>query len=189
MAANNLGVTTLHSRLGFKFGSDMLDLAPQKLDMARKYLENIEVFIVDKMSPVSSDNLYNLNKRLQDLIISEDNFGGKCALFIGDILQLPPFRAPAIFLPPRNFESLVLFESLELNLWENVQSVLLTETFRQGQGPWVKMLTDSALGKQLEKISNFFKGDHHLYYLKLNTMTQIIFVIQIMKQTVTMIIC
>ena len=129
----------------------MLDLAPQKLDMARKYLENVEVIIVDEMSLVSSDNLYNLNKRLQEIFASEDIFGGKCVLLIGDILQLPPIRAPAIFLPPRNFDSLVLFESPELNLWENCQSVLLTENFRQGQGPWLKMLNRFRIGEATEE--------------------------------------
>ena len=151
VAANNIGGITFHSGLGFKFGSHMLDLAPQKLDMAQKYLEIVEVIIVYEMSLVSSDNLYNLNKRLQEIFASEDIFGGKCVLLIGDILQLPPIRAPAIFLPPRNFDSLVLFESPELNLWENCQSVLLTENFRQGQGPWLKMLNRFRIGEATEE--------------------------------------
>ena len=53
----------------------MLDFLPEKLDLTRKYLENVEVVIVDEMSLVSSDNLYNLHKGLQELFASEDTFG------------------------------------------------------------------------------------------------------------------
>ena len=105
--------------VGFKFGSDILDFSQEKLDLARKYLENVEVVIVDEMSLVSSDNLYNLHKRLQEIFASEDTFGGRCILLIGDILQLPPIRAPQIFSEPKQFDSKVMFKSEELNLWKN----------------------------------------------------------------------
>ena len=127
------GGTTFHTGLGFKFGSDMLDFSPEKLDLTRKYLENVEVVIVDEMSLVSSDNLYNLHKRLQEIFASEDTFGGRCVLLVGDILQLPPIRAPQIFSEPKQFDSKVMFKSKELNLWENCQSVLLETNFRQGE--------------------------------------------------------
>ena len=42
------GGTTFHTGLGFKFGSDMLDFSPEKLDVARKFLENVEVVIVNQ---------------------------------------------------------------------------------------------------------------------------------------------
>ena len=67
VAANNIGGTTFHTGLGFKFGSDMLEFSPQKLDTARKYLENVELVIVDEMFLVASDNRYNLHKRLQEI--------------------------------------------------------------------------------------------------------------------------
>ena len=74
VAANNIGGTTFHTGLGFKFGSDMLEFSPQKLDTARKYLENVELVIVDEMSLVSSDNLYNLHKRLQEIFATDEEF-------------------------------------------------------------------------------------------------------------------
>ena len=45
VAAKNIGGTTLHTGLSFKFGSDMLDFSTEKLDIARKNLENVEVVI------------------------------------------------------------------------------------------------------------------------------------------------
>ena len=129
----------------------MLDFSPQKLDQAQKYLENVEVVIVDEMSLVSSDNLYNLHKRLQQIFDSEDSFGGRCVLLVGDILQLPPIRAPQIFLAPRRFDNHVMFKSEKLNLWENCQSVLLETNFRQGEGPWLEMLNRFRIGEATEE--------------------------------------
>ena len=129
----------------------MLDFTPEKLDLARKYLENVEVVIVDEMSLVSSDNLYNLHKRLQEIFASEESFGGRCILLVGDILQLPPIRAPQIFSAPRQFDSAVMFKSKELNLWENCESVLLETNFRQGQGPWLEMLNRIRIGEATDE--------------------------------------
>ena len=133
VAANNIGGTTFHTGLGFKSGSDMLEFSPQKLDTARKYLENVELVIVDEMSLVSSDNLYNLHKRLQEIFATDEEFfGGRALLLVGDILQLPPIKAGPIFSKPRNIASQAMYESEELNLWQNCESVLLETNFRQG---------------------------------------------------------
>ena len=103
------------------------------------------------MSLVSSDNLYNLHKRLQEIFASEDIFGGRSVLLVGDILQLPPIRAPAIFLAPKRFDSLVIFESEDLNLWEKCESVLLETNFRQGAGQWLEMLNRFRIGEATEE--------------------------------------
>merc|ERR1712105_51708 len=97
-AAKNIGGTTLHTGLSFKFGSDMLDFLTEKLYIARKNLENDEVVIVvvDEFSMVSSDNLYNLHKRLQHIFMSQEFFGGRSVLLVGDIMQLGPVRAAPI---------------------------------------------------------------------------------------------
>ena len=83
----------MHSGLNFKFGTDMLDFTPEKLDLTRKQLENVEVVIVDEFSMVSADNLYNLHKRLQEIFMSQEPFGGRSLLLVGDIMQLGPVRA------------------------------------------------------------------------------------------------
>ena len=103
------------------------------------------------MSLVSADNLYNLHKRLQQIFASEDPFGGRSLLLVGDILQLPPIRASQIFASPRQFDSHVMFKSKELNLWENCQSVLLETNFRQGEGPWLEMLNRFRIGEATDE--------------------------------------
>ena len=80
----------------------------------------------------SKDNLYNLHKRLQQIFISEELFGGRSLLLVGDIMQLGPVRAPAIYREPRLTESKALFLCNEYNLWNNCQSIFLEQNYRQG---------------------------------------------------------
>ena len=111
----------------------------------------MEVVIVDEMSLVSSDNLYNLHYRLHEIFDCEEPFGGRCVLLVGDILQLPPINAPHIFTAPRKFDSFQMFQSKELNLWENCQSVLLETNFRQGEGAWLQMLNRIRVGEATDE--------------------------------------
>ena len=140
VAAKNIGGTTFHSGLSFKFGSDMLEFSSEKLDSSRKNLENVEIVIVDEFSMVSSDNLYNLHKRLQEVFMSEELFGGRSVLLVGDIMQLGPVKAAPIYRQPKNLASSAMFHSKKLNLWNNCESVLLETNFRQGEGTWTQML-------------------------------------------------
>ena len=87
VAAKNIGGTTFHTGLSFKFGVEILDFSSEKMDVTRKNLENVEAVIVDEFSMVSSDNLYNLHKRLQDIFMSQELFGGRALLLVGDIMQ------------------------------------------------------------------------------------------------------
>ena len=43
VAAKNIGGTTLHSGLSFKFGPDIFDFSPEKLDLTRKRLGTIHI--------------------------------------------------------------------------------------------------------------------------------------------------
>ena len=151
VAAKNIGGTTLHSGLNFKFGSELLDFSSEKLDQTRKNLENVEIVIVDEFSMVSSDNLYNLNKRLREIFMSDELFGGRAVLLVGDIMQLGPVRAAPIYRAPSTVDSRAMFSSDELNIWNNCQSVLLEKNFRQGEGIWKQMLNRIRVGEQTEE--------------------------------------
>ena len=145
-AASIIGGTTLHTGLGFNYGNDILALGSTKREVTRKFLDDVEVVIVDEMSLVSSDNLYNIDKRLKTIFSSEDTFGGRAMLLVGDIMQLPPVRAVPIYKGPSAFDSYALFTSKELNLWENMESILLSTNFRHGQGLWQKLLNRARVG-------------------------------------------
>ena len=158
VAAKNIGGTTLHSGLSFKFGTDMFDFSPEKLDITRKRLENVEVVIIDEFSMVSADNLYNLHKRLQEIFFSEELFGGRSVLLVGDIMQLGPVRAAPIYAEPRSLDNRAIFNSPELNLWQNCQSVLLEKNFRQGEGSWNQMLNRIRLGEPTQEDIAILEG-------------------------------
>ena len=147
VAAKNIGGTTFHSGLNFKFGTDMFEFSSEKLDVTRKNLEYVEVVIVDEFSMVSSDNLYNLHKRLQEIFMSDEPFGGRAVMLVGDIMQLGPVKATPIYREPRSLSSKILFNTEELNLWNMFESILLEKNFRQGEGTWTQMLNRIRIGE------------------------------------------
>ena len=148
VAAKNIGGTTFHTGLSFKFGSDMLDFSSEKLDQSRKNLENVEVVVVDEFSMVSADNLYNQHKRLQEIFMSQELFGGRSVILVGDIMQLGPVKAAPIYSRPKSFDSSIMFDCKELNLWDNCKSVLLETNYRQGEVAWTQMLNRIRVGEQ-----------------------------------------
>ena len=92
MAANNIGGTTLHSGLDFKIGKKYIPLSSESQQTMSKLLENVKVLIIDELSLISADLLYDVNKRIQSIMTSDDPFGGVTVVLLGDILQLPPIR-------------------------------------------------------------------------------------------------
>ena len=110
-------------------------------------MEHVEAVIVDEMSMVSSDFLYNLHKRMMELFDSKDDFGGRALMLVGDLLQLPPVKASAIFKRPKSDKNKIIHDMTDANgknignLWDNFQVVVLKTNFRQGNGnPWTELL-------------------------------------------------
>ena len=89
----------------------------EKLVKITKQLEFAEAVIVDEMSMVSVDNLYNLHRRLMEIFESKDEFGGRALMLVGDLLQLPPVRARAIFKKPKAEKNRIWSENLPFLLW------------------------------------------------------------------------
>ena len=137
----------MHSGLSFTFGKKDMDSRPTNFEKIQKNLEDVECVIVDEMSLVSADNLYCLHKRLMSLFSSEDLFGGRCVLLVGDILQLPPVKDRAIYKEPKLLSSKAMYETKELNLWNCCQSIHLETNFRQGKSPFTEMLNRCRIGE------------------------------------------
>ena len=102
-----IGGTTLHSGLGFQFGSNQQPLAKEKLDRLKKELEKAEVVIIDEMSMISVDHFYHVHKRLFEIFDSKDDFGGRALLMVGDILQLAPVKGRPIYCRPKSSKNLM----------------------------------------------------------------------------------
>ena len=127
--------TTVQTGLGFNFsGGDYLPLASKKLEFLRTHFEELESVILDEMSMVGADMLYFINRRLQEIGMSEDLFGGKAVLLVGDLMQCPPVQQTKIFkIPSKSLKNATLFNS-ENNLWNNFEVVSPKINHRQGDG-------------------------------------------------------
>ena len=145
-------------------------MSKEKLDILKKELEEVELVIVDEMSMVSSDNLYHLHKRLKAIFDSKDDFGGRGLLLFGDLLQLPPPRARAIFKKPESNRNKVWRNMKDKNqepigdLWLNCEVVYLKTNFRQGEGhPWTNLLNRVRVGEpSLEDLETLESRKHTL---------------------------
>ena len=78
-----------------------MDLSKENLDRLKIQLGDVEVVVIDEMSMISSDFLFNINQRMKDLFDSKDEFGGRALILAGDLLQLPPVNGTPIFKEPK----------------------------------------------------------------------------------------
>ena len=83
LAAFNVGDVTIHR------------LFQLPVEQKKNTLRSVKVFIIDEVSMVSSLNLAHL--RLEELFGSNDWFGSKNMLFVGDLLQLQPVNGHPVF--------------------------------------------------------------------------------------------
>ena len=98
------------------------------------------------MSMVSADLLYMIHKRLCEIFVSEEYFGGKAIMFVGDLMQLRPVKGKFIFEKPRNkkYHSLHEVDSL----WKTSDPIVLKTNFRQGEGSvYNEILNRARIGK------------------------------------------
>merc|ERR1711860_130960 len=125
MAACLIGGTTLQTGLGLKFGTKYLPLQDAKREEYRVLFEDLQLIIIDEFSMVSADSLYDIHRRLQEILISDDYFGGCAVLLVGDLLQLPPVKGRKIFSKPISDKNISLWSS-DKNLWSSFEVVTLT---------------------------------------------------------------
>ena len=92
-AAANVRGQTLHSSLGFNFGNKHYSLSDKKRDEIRSVLRNLRVLIIDEISMIRSDMLFQLDLRLREITQKKNiMFGGISIFFMGDIMQLRPCK-------------------------------------------------------------------------------------------------
>ena len=95
LAAFNVGGNTIHRVFQLPIQHEgksatywSLPKASQKV--MRTTLRNVKFIIVDEISMVSSLNLAYMHLRLEELFGTNEWFGSKNMLFVGDLLQLTP---------------------------------------------------------------------------------------------------
>ena len=172
----------MHSilHLSLSTATSYLHLSSEKLETLRKSLQYVELIVIDEFSMVGSTRLYEIHRRFQDIMCSQDLFGGKSVLLLGDIMQLPPVYATPIFQNPKpddDPKNSALSSSSD-NLWQSFEVVVLKNNFRQrNSSSWKDCLNRLRVGeitesdKQLleaRKVKNYpdkcFDSAIHLYF-------------------------
>ena len=157
-AAQNVNGVTLHCAFCFKFGIDDLPLSDKSLAMFRQNLSELKLIIIDEMSMMGSDMLYRIHLRLKQIFQTDELFGGKTIILVGDLLQLPPVKGSYIFLEPRNphFQA---FRKV-FDLWKFFEPRILQHNHRQAQGggDWVNSLNRFRVGQVTDSDEKILKG-------------------------------
>ena len=130
-ASANIGGQTLHSLFGFKFGNSFLSMTERQRAEKRNLFRNLRCIIVDEISMVSADLLYNLDLRLREITMVDEIMGGLSVFVFGDLFQLQPPKARYVFEEPKNKEHALVYRLR--NLWRQFNIIHLEENHRQGE--------------------------------------------------------
>ena len=83
-AAVNIKGQTLHSAFGFTFGDEHYSLSDKTRDTKRAHFKNLRFLIIDEISMVKADQLYQLDLRLREVTMRPNKlFGGVAVFFFG----------------------------------------------------------------------------------------------------------
>ena len=131
-ASANINGQTLHSTFGFKFGTTFLSMPEKQKAEKRVLFRNLRCLIIDEISMVSADMLYNVDLRLREITGRLDTvFGGISVFLFGDLYQLQPPKARYVFDEPTNKEHALSYRLR--NLWRLFTVINLEENHRQGE--------------------------------------------------------
>ena len=134
-----------------EFGPNYKSVDDKNMYELREQFQDMMVVIIDEMSMVSPDTLYNVHRRLTEITRCDDLMGDRGFLLVGDLLQIPPVRSKKlVFQEPTKPENYCLFNSSD-NLWKSCETVTLLVNQRQGVSEWTNTLNRIRLGEQTEE--------------------------------------
>ena len=85
-----IGGITITSAFNLPFGNKHEALGNEKLDWYRKHLCNLKLIIIDEISLVKADMLYQLHTRLCEIFQKRNNvpFANISIIAVGDLMQV-----------------------------------------------------------------------------------------------------
>ena len=136
----NIEGQTLTSAFHFQFGNKHYSLSDKQRDKTKLALKNLKIVIIDEISMVKADMLYQLDIKLQEIMEKPGvPFGGVLIMAFGDIFQLKPVCGKYIFHKPSNKAYHLTF--MLANRWEMLCVINLETNHRQGEdGAFADML-------------------------------------------------
>ena len=156
-AAVNIKGQTLHSTFGFTFDNDHNSLSDKIRDKKRAVFRNLSIVIIDEISMVKADQLYQLDLRLREIMMRPNDIFGSVSIFVfGDILQLKPVKGRPVWSEPRSADFLHAF--LVQSYWEQFEVISLEENHRQsGDAEYADILNRVRVGSQTESDINILQ--------------------------------
>lgn len=136
LAAFNIGGVTIHRllMLPVEHGTTAKyeKLGSESRLILTKTLSALRLLIIDEISMVSSLLLTYIHLRLCEITGHHSLFGGINVMVLGDLLQIPPVKGTAPFMPLNREEIRSKLESIgAVNLWETFEYDELTINVRQ----------------------------------------------------------
>ena len=126
-AAFNIDGMTIHSALSI--GAFFPTLGSARLNTLQSKLSKLRVLVIDEVSMVGSDLLYQIHDRLDAIkgTTTDPNvvFGNISIIAVGDLFQLKPVKQPFVFENPSNALAQLC------PLWDRFQLTELTQVMRQ----------------------------------------------------------
>ena len=148
-AATNIKGQTLTSLFTLSFGNKLGGMSDMMRDKKRELLQNLKLLIIDEYSMVKSDMLYQIDQRLKEIMVSQENFGGIAVILLGNLLQLQPVKGRYIFEEPASDQW--RFGHQLQSLWEMFVPIKLTYNHRQaGEHRFAELLKRIARGIKTE---------------------------------------
>ena len=167
-AASLIEGMTLHKAFNFDFSGKFHSLSDKMRDKKRSELRNLKIVIVDEVSMVKADMLYQLCLRLQEIKERPQvPFGGVCLMCFGDIMQLRPVMGTYPFQRPRGEQFQVMHDLA--SRWHMFTVINLEENHRQGEDKEYadllnRMRTDSLTKKDLDTLQGRVRKIGHPVY-------------------------
>ena len=167
-AASLIEGMTLHTAFGFAFSGKFTSLDDRRKDLRREQLRKLVLIIIDEVSMMKVEQLYQLCLRMQEVTgRSRVPFGGVCVMCFGDLLQLQPVRGRYIFERPADQSYQVTFEVA--SRWEMLKVVNLEVNHRQGGDKTyadllLRLRTNSQTEEDMRLLrARVFKRGHSIY--------------------------
>ena len=146
-AGHNIMGMTYHSAFSIPWGNQSFSLSDKSRDTKKSQLSELKVVILDEMSMLKADALYQIHLRLQEITESQNAFGGVAIILSGDLMQIPPVSARWVFQEPSCPDYQISY-ALE-PLWDQFAPIELRHNHRQGN--------DKVYGEMLNRIR---RGKH-----------------------------
>ena len=149
-AAKLIDGQTIHSVFKFAYNNKIMPAKDMERAAMRNSLQNLKLIIIDEVSLVNADMLYQIHFRLaRDIFQNNLPFGGISVVVLGDIMQLKPVTGPFVFELTSNHK--LRGTQLIDNMWERFQVITLKTNHRQGENrDYANFLERVRFGKMTE---------------------------------------